>query len=263
MWLPDGRALLVLARREDGTLGWDRLDLESSRFTRVASLPGLPRIWARWNVRVLSADGRTLYLVSRSVQDAAASTQDQAVAAPLDQIVALDLTTGEHRTIFRLPGAAGVLPHTAGDVAIAASPDGRSIAIFSAGRTPNSGRIATVGVDGTGYRELTTSIRSIPEAVIPNKLVWSRDGEWIYFLEPIGPSADSRRVRVVRISARGGDAIEPVGLEVDDLNALDLSPDGTRLAYGRSRPDEGEGRLVWALDVSAVLKRPVRGVDAN
>jgi hypothetical protein len=108
-------------------------------------------------------------------------------------------------------------------------------------------RIATVNVDGSGYREL------VPPVVaqrLRNKLLWSPDGNWIYAVAG-GREEDDLKFRVIRIPAMGG-AVEETGIEIERLDAMSISPDGTTLAYSTLKP-EGWGELLWSLDVAAIL----------
>ena len=238
LWLPDGKALLVQVREAPNQQFWHRLDLSTGAFTRLVQQRGNPDFWTHQNVRTISADGRTLFFGTYANQK----------APELDRITALDLQTGSYRDVVKLPVEKESLPTAAQDLALAASPDGKSLAILFYDRKNDFSRLAVVGVDGQGYREL---LPKVDAWTIRTKLAWSRDGQSIYF-----PSrtrkADDETFRVMRIAATGGTP-EAAGIEAIGLDCFDLSPDGTRLAYSTLRP-EGWGQLMWALDVSWLMK---------
>jgi Tol biopolymer transport system component len=195
------------------------------------------------NILALGPDGRTLYL----------GTYRGDTGQEMDRITALDLVTGQRREVFRLPMEADNVPNAAQNFSLAISPDGRTLAFMVFDRKLNRTRLATVGTDGQGYRELTEPVHA---RNIRTKLIWSRDGESIYFTisaEPPGVgSADSDRHRIMRVSARGG-VPQSTGIEVDGLERFDVSPDGSRITYSSLRP-EGAGQLLWALDISRLMK---------
>ena len=141
------------------------------------------------------------------------------------RVTALDLLSAR-REVFQLPIDGESLPRVAQDIAIAVSPDGRQLALFFRDRTIEKVRLAVVGVDGTGYRELTSPVNA---RSIRTKLAWSRDGQWIYFTTVASvdgvSNADSDVHRIMRIRATGGTP-EPTTSAIDGLERFDVSPDG-------------------------------------
>jgi serine/threonine protein kinase len=58
-----------------------------------------------------------------------------------------------------------------------------------------------------------------------NPIEWSGDNEWIYAIDPY-----QKPYTIIRISVRGGEAIEHVTLPFEDINAdLTMTPDGKRI----------------------------------
>ena len=155
-----------------------------------------------------------------------------------------------YRDVFRLPVADDALPMNAQSFAIALSPDGHSIALFYADQHLKAAHVAVVNVDGTGYRELCPPVQAHS---LRNKVVWTRDGRWVYFAATVGKEGDDAH-RIMRVPASGGTP-EYVGIEVKHLEEFDVSPDGTHVAYSPLF-SEGSAQLVWALDVSDILKGP-------
>jgi len=241
MWYPDSRALLVLARDDEGQT-WYRLNLDNGQFEKLALQPsGAAGALTLPNVRAFAPDGRTLYV---------AGILNGSTVQELDRIVALDLSTGATRDLFRLPVERASLPRAAQQFALTISPDGTRLGLLFSDRQLEQTRLATVGVDGQGYLELTQPFKA---GNLRNKLVWSRDGQWIYLTTtPASAAVDDDLHRVVRIQAGGG-AFQETGIEVEGLESFDVNPDNSRLAYSTLRP-EGWGQLLWALDVAAILR---------
>lgn len=235
-WFPDGRRLLV------ATTGpiLQIYDLETRTLTPVPDQdPDAQR--RAPNVRAISRDGRTIYQSVYRPQD------DPSVPAVQDRVIAIDVDTGSTRDVLTLPLADESLPRNAQSFAIAVSPGDQKLALALFDRDLRVTRIATVNVDGTNYRELVPPIEA---QTLRNKLVWSPDGQWIYSVAG-GREEDGGKFRVIRIAAGGG-AVEETGIEIERLNAMSLSPDGTTLAYSTLQP-EGWGELLWSLDVAAIL----------
>ena len=240
-WYPDSKRLLVVGI-ENRRQHWYTIDVSSERVDRHAAV-GTEGFNTHANVRALAPDGRTVYL----------GTWVDGTTQRMTRIVALDLQTGAHRDVFTLPGDTETLPGAAQDIALAISPDGRTLAILHRDRTLDRFRLATVGTDGHGYREIVPPFQT---RNVRTKLAWTRDG-WIYFPTVVGQatgitSADTDVYRLMRVRTSGGSP-EPVGVEITGLERFDVHPDGNRVAYSVLVP-EGAGESVWSLDVASLLK---------
>jgi Tol biopolymer transport system component len=113
-WLPDGKSLLVPARRQ-GHTSLQRVNLETGEFTLALDK----------DVRqtTLAPDGKTLYVaVNQTIQ-------------------AIDLAIGRERQVYAASGAYIIRT-------LALSPDGKTLAF------PLPRAIGLVTVDGSGFREL-------------------------------------------------------------------------------------------------------------
>ena len=238
IWLPDGTGLLVQVRESPNEQFWYRLNLADGTFTRLVQQRGNPAFWTHQNVRTISADGRTLFFGTYANQK----------DSELDRITALDLQTGNYRDVVKLPVEKASLPTAAQDIVLAASPDGKSLAVMFYDHKNKHAHLAVVGIDGQGYREL---LPKVDASTLRNKLAWSRDGRWIYFPTHVGKPEDET-FRIMRIAAAGGTP-EVAGPDVIGLECISLNPDGTRLAYSTLRP-EGWGQLLWSLDVAWLMK---------
>jgi Tol biopolymer transport system component len=144
------------------------------------------------------------------------------------RIVGYDATTGQERRVIDVP---------TGVIGFALNSAGTQFAVAS------TGSVWVIGADGIGYRELYKGNRI---QMNPHRVGWSPDGRFVLFTEqdPQG------RNRLMRIPVSGGTP-EPAGIEVDELSAFDISPDGTRIAYSARR----SVTEIWALELGSMLPR--------
>jgi Tol biopolymer transport system component len=187
---------------------WSRIYLDDQPPEVLAPNRGDPKFVTNRGIKTLSPDGTTLYL----------GTYD-ADAGPISRISALHLGSQRYRDVFRLPGSLQRMPTSASELAIAVSPDGRSLAIQSIDWETDRMQLVRVDVDGTNYRVLCAD-RPAPPA-IRERLIWTRTGETIFFTE----GDDDGNFRVMRIAAAGG-VPEFTGISRANLEVLDVSPDG-------------------------------------
>jgi Tol biopolymer transport system component len=171
----------------------------------------------------LSPDDKTFYLATRAKQG----------AVSWSRIVAIDLATGSERLVVQLErDGLATAP------ALALSPNGSTLAIRA-----ETGPLMTVGVDGSGFRELGGSSPGFTHpggrlAEGSPFMQWTPDGASILF----AASSPSGGWRIMRVPAVGGEATFD-GLESStldgsvsvrrDLHTLinfDLSADGRRIA---------------------------------
>jgi Tol biopolymer transport system component len=211
VWFHDGKSIMT---------GFGeaiyRVDEKTAEFKQVLPARGLPP--------VISPDDKTLYQVRRAPD-----------GKTPDRILSIDLTTGEERPIFVAPGPSAL--------SIALSPDGRTLALGWLDTMAGDSKlhIARVSVNGSDFREVYTV-----EHLFGGQPVWSKDGGSILFRQEQPGGAD--HWGVMRVPATGGAA--SLVFEAAMLG-FDLSPDGSRIAYGtRESLDQ-----LWALDnVLSVLK---------
>ena len=235
LWMEHGRSLLKYAR-DAGEGAWYRLDVTSGQFTKLIDNRADPAVKTHWSIVTPSPDGRTIYFGAVA----------NASRHYFDRVVAADVATGRYRTVVTLPGTPDHLPTNAAEFAIAASPDGRSLAVYTVDPSSDTGHVATVDVDGRNWRELCLPFQS--DASVRDRLVWTSDGRWIIF--PMTEPGRDESVRIMRVSSNGG-AMEFTGVAVDDLDTIDASPDRSRLAFGTTQP-MGARHELWRL----ALKKP-------
>lgn len=234
LWFRDGALLNVV--EEDQRQYWYRIGLGDGQFQRLAEQRGDPAYETHFNVKTLSPDGRTLYQGTYAPLDPAVEGR------VLDRMVALDLASGVHREVFRLPGTRANLPRAAQEWTLAVSPDGKTIAMTHYDPQAEMSRLALVDVDGQNYRVLT----SFPSWALRNKLAWTADARWIFYATQQGEAR-----RVMRIASSGGEP-EFTGIEVERLDAFDVSPDGTRVIYSTLGAVGGREEL-HRIDVSSLV----------
>jgi Tol biopolymer transport system component len=104
-------------------------------------------------------------------------------------------------------------------------------------------RLFTIGIDGTGYRELVSAIKVA--GVYSDSAKFTPDGLSILYV-----TTENDRSRVMRIPTMGG-VPEFDGLESQVIYSIDVSPDGSWIAFSGRTPRTLE---LWAIDnVSTML----------
>jgi len=210
-WLHNGSGVFQ-GLVQDGKPGLYRVDLKTQAFEPVP-IPGLAEV------------DRTWYAV--------APGENKSPDAPNPAtITARNLSNGEVKPVFTIPDV--------GTVASFASPDGRMLAI-----TRTNGPyayVATVGADGSGFREFYKDARAAFGG-----LGWAPDGRSLF----VGRRRDAAVWDIVRVWLDRSN-VEPIGLEVEGVvQSIDVSSDGSRIAVSALR---GVQEL-WALDnILSVLK---------
>jgi Tol biopolymer transport system component len=214
-WFHDGKSILVTFgtnRRFDGAY---RVDLQTGDYKQVLDAAH------GFGPAALSLDDKTLYGVRGG------------------GIVAIDLAT---QTVREIVGGLTTQERTA----LALSPDGRAIAIFRTDIQARKTMLASVDVDGSNFRELTT-LDFGRYTYYGGMLAWSRDGRAILFIQP-----GEDKSQVMRIPAQGGTP-EFTGIDAEGtIQSMDLNRDGSRIALGSIPKFVPE---LWALDnVVSALK---------
>jgi Tol biopolymer transport system component len=236
-WLREGRSVLTLegtaSQSDGGDQWWNLVDLHQNSSKRL--LPAGPR----HHFIHLSPDDRTFYCAARDPNDK---------SGRFNQIVAVDLATGQERQVFRLPGTPESLPYGAG-IGLTLSPDGRTLAIAALNPQTSETRLARVDVDGSNYRELYGPYQ-VRRRTTFDRLKWTKDGRSIVF----AMSARDKGWQIMRIGSEGGTP-EFTGLMVADLGTFDISPDGTRIAYFTAAGGVDSDQALFAIDnLPALLK---------
>jgi Tol biopolymer transport system component len=208
MWYADSGAVLVSVFQAQSRQRLYRADLKTGQLTEVTAVG---QFVAAGNglLGTISPDGRTLYVRGRL-----ASKWDD---VKVDRIVAVDLTTGNQRDVATTRGANELV----GPVAL--SPDGQTLAFVIWDDEARPKAVARVGVDGSGYGAISTTLGSEPP--LPGHLWWSGDGKAILIalLE-----ADGKQ-HITRIDSESG-SLNPTGIQLPSKVSADLRRDGSRLA---------------------------------
>jgi Tol biopolymer transport system component len=248
-WSHDGKAILLGAADKQNRISYQRLDLNTGQWEEIAPGVGIHGAF--------SPDDKTLYV-----------SDDFG-------IVAIELATGQRRLVASVPdGLAG----------LAVSPDGRTLALVTAGISGGKERLLVVGTGASV--EVIESARAELQALSPGRsstfantlaakdplprimsrypgyrelyvrvgekqlrdsggcdcmLAFTRDSSEVLF-----GSVGSGGLQLMRVPVGGGGKPELTGLVTHGAgHSLDLSPDGTRIAFSDGVPTVSE---VWALD---------------
>jgi Tol biopolymer transport system component len=247
-WLHDSSAVIAMVQPEGdaGRAGGALylVDATSGSFKRL--LGRYSEAYLRHPTSDVSPDDATIYAVVREYPESPQT--------PWKAIVGTDLATGVERRVVTFPGS-GLSDGAPG---LAVSPDGTVLAILASAGEPAKGgrRIITVGIDGTNYREQYVPFVS---GATNSVVRWTPDGQSILFLAT-QPSGD---VRLMRIPRNGGQPeLADMGSSILQSGSgsslwrgiplsLDLSPDGSQIAFGALRSSTHE---LWVLEnVGTVL----------
>ena len=235
-WLND-RTLLEQVKHGYGHPRLFRVDVPTGRATPLGA--DFPAALTRSAESALSADRATLYAAAH---DGTRQT--------FDRIVGIDLQSGAVRSVFRLPGDEGEFPG-GGSVGLSASPNGRMIAIVTLAQ--RRARLAVVGVDGRGYREI---YGPFPSDSPFGQVGWTSDSSAVFVGQVTPFSGAGVNWRVWRVSLAGG-APQPATSVINGPGVaatFDVSPDGRLLAIypnnGATQsfdPVAGRHENVWQL----------------
>jgi Tol biopolymer transport system component len=218
IWLRDGT--LLIRRDYDGGQLWHwNLKTGVARSLESETHWLLPQ---GWQSAVASPDGRSLYLVvNGSVQGS------DGPRTPKQYVVTYDMSDGSVRPVwsptFRFCGDVKTPDCYRPLRTLALSPDGRMLATIVR-HISSSSRIAIVGVDGSGYREL-------PPQVMNTMVAWSADSQSVLAVkeEQTGGS-------LIRVSAKTGE-VAPSGLSLrrPATAVFNVNKDGGVVFSDRSR----------------------------
>jgi TolB protein len=202
-WAPDGRNIAVRGRDTAGRYGVHVIDPDSGRSTpvKLMALHDEDRLGpAQW-----APGGR---LVVR-VQDA---------------LLRLDPDSGAEQHMLDLPP---------GSYAFDVSPADGAIAFLRRGDA-RSGTVVVVHTPDGTTREV---LRAEPGEFV-REIVWAPDGRSLFFTRTPGERSgrdEAAWPSVWRVDAATGEAL-PLGLRMDRLRDLAVSPDGRRLAFTTGAP---------------------------
>jgi Tol biopolymer transport system component len=259
-WSPDGQRLLYYTANPVGATAWSTRELSIFSFAvarnqRVAS--GVPlatggTCWSRdgqtllFNrgadqekiepVRFNLSTGQATRLFPAASNFLLRSCSEELVAG-FDQsgIKVRNLQDGSEKEVYTFPRTNGPTPARLPVL----SHSGRSVALISK-LDADSSALLIIPSNGGAARELV-------RAKLPAELqtlwgaAWAPDDQFIYFAR----RSDSKSpYELLRISVQGG-VEETTGLKVPDLRDLDISPDGTRIAFSIGAVAQPE---IWALE---------------
>lgn len=229
-WFPDGSAILLRGKDEQGRIGLFRLDMKDASVTPLVIAPLGPNFPQHAE---FTADGRIAFLTRDSTN------------------ILLNVFDPGHGTtaVVRRIGTSRDEPR-----ALAINPDGISFAIAMVDLKSKESRLVVGALNGSADRvayRLPTS-----EVFAWDALSWARGGQSIV----VGVSLASRSAVVhvddIRRLSLQDLAVTSVGAKSADMMAFAVSPDGRSLMYGIRR----EAREMWMMD--APVFRPAPRVAA-
>lgn len=228
-WLPSGDAVVAYAAPgANGRGAFYRVDLATGTAQLLFNAETSDHV--RSAAFALSPDGTRTYHAVRQGPDSPAT--------PWTGIVAVRLADGVEEPIATFPGDG-----FAGSVALAASPDGSMVAVYSVG-PQNVARLVKAYTDGSGTHQVSETFTSRP----PGTMAWTRDG--LDILIPVVAANGSSEIRRVAgpglaVSSIGPNLPRPDGLpERNATGPIDMSPDNSRLLVVGITPSVE----LWALD---------------
>jgi Tol biopolymer transport system component/tRNA A-37 threonylcarbamoyl transferase component Bud32 len=243
-WLAGDRELLVHVQAigDNGRPGgsYFALDFKSAAFKWRFAKNSTSHV--RGSPSTQSADGSAVYMPYRG------SDFD----SPWAGIVAINPANGREKVAVTFPRGTLVGDPAGGDMGLALSPDGKTLAMMSwANASLREARLMLVGTDGRHLRHL---YGPFPADFMIGALKWAPDGQSILFVV----THSSGLIQVMRISPNGGapifDGVDSriltrsapsLRLQPHGGLTLDVSPDGTKVLLAISIFAEWE---TWAMD---------------
>jgi Tol biopolymer transport system component len=242
-WAPDSRHL-VYFRPGGEVREWHLYSTETGKDERLAMHAQNIRgyCWSRGGASILFnrtagaqpgpsrfdlADGRITPLFPAAPPFLIASCAgDLVVGGNPTGIQVRNLVNGSAKDVFTAP------PNNPGEAGQSAviSHDGRNVAFMTPGiigaAAQAPGAIHVVSSDGGPVRDLATATAPA-ELQLAFGQAWSPDDRFVYFARR--PNSQTP-FELFRVPAAGGTA-ESAGLKVADMRAIDIAPDGTRIAF--------------------------------
>ncbi|MEO5742918.1 MAG: protein kinase, partial [Vicinamibacterales bacterium] len=161
---------------------------------------------------------------------------------------------GERKMIMPLTGGTPRAFLGEGDVAASWSPDGTHLAYFN---NRKGDPLFVADRTGRDAREIPVPQDDVSQKGLHNhNPVWSADGEWIYFVHGVDPTAETD---VWRVRPTGG---SPERLTQQNSKVNFVAPLDSRTVLYVARPQDLAGPSLWTLDVaSKTTRRVISGLE--
>lgn len=206
-WSPDGRWFILRGSDLKGQPGIFRMDLQSGDLKTLLQNPQ-PNIGQMLSI---SGDGKMAYYTNRD------SSFTQSV------VNELNLATGEIRVIHRVREPSSI-------AGMAVSPDGRQLAINMRGGEYGTGVVTLLPVTG-GTPSVIYRFSPSEAPVTSTGVAWTPNGQQIVF--GVVQTSDNLGVKIdVRAMPVSGGVPHSIGIPLGRISAVQVSPDGRRIAYG-------------------------------
>jgi Tol biopolymer transport system component len=218
-WSADGRSILFT--RGFGNPGvFKSVDIQTGKVsTLIPADPHKPETWIGYGV--LTPDGKSLVYSSHNGEKVVS-------------VFIRNLETGNRRELAHLAAPAGIS-------GIAVSPDGRQVAFTTQGEPMETSALEVVSTAGGEARDLLR-LKAPETFQVFNALAWTRDGSQIVFGKG-STNSKQQNVQLWEVNGRNG-RLRKLGLSMDGISSLCISPDGHRIAFDAG----GIYEEVWVLE---------------
>jgi Tol biopolymer transport system component len=256
VWSPDGRRLLTgWVERLAGANSFREMSIFSLDTGQEQRLPqfetGVGRCWGPDGTSILASPPLTRIHIATGEKKViegvpgflTCSARGTLVAysSAFKSVAVRDLETGSEKELYRAARNAGV------GLLVAASPDGSQVA-FTTNEGKENGPNVYAGsslmiapTSGGTAREL---VRVTPPERVSDRmeaLAWLPDSRYIYFAKRPSRWGVSE---LFRVAVAGGEAAS-TGLKLMGMEGLNISPDGTRVAFSTGAAPNWQ---VWAIE---------------
>jgi Tol biopolymer transport system component len=222
-WMPDGSSLLLSGVEVTRGRGFFKVDLETGNLTEFLDFNDVFGKDQAGNVRGIriSDDARSIYYLYHGPDHSC-------------RVMTRRLGSTDEKEICRFP-----LHDPSDPNRLVVSPDGKRLAL--ALREGEDTVLEVFPAAGGEIRE----IHRTGQTGGLGGIVWSQDGRYIYFIEPVDPEHDQWKTELWRIPSSGGNA-ENLGLTSNRFVMLHFHPDGKRIFYASRTEDEQVG-AIWVI----------------
>jgi Tol biopolymer transport system component len=218
-WSATGRSILFTGGF--GNPGVTKsVDIQTEKVsTLIPADPHKPETWV--GLVVPTPDGKSLVYSSHNGEKVVS-------------VLIRNLETGDQRELAHVSAPAGIS-------GIALSPDGRQVAFTTQSEPSETSALEVVSTAGGEARELLR-LKAPEEFKVFDTLAWTHDGSQIVFGKA-STNFKQQKVQLWEVNARNG-KLRKLGLSMDGISSLCISPDGHRIAFDAG----GIYEEVWVME---------------
>lgn len=218
-WSADGRSILFTGGFGNPGV-FKNVDIQTGKVsTLIPADPQKPETWIEYGVP--TPDGKSLVYSSYNGEEVVS-------------VFIRNLETGNRRELAHVSAPAGIS-------GIAVSPDGRQVAFTTQSEPSETSALEVVSTAGGEARELLR-LKAPEEFKVFDTLAWTQDGSQIVFGKA-STNFKQQNVQLWEVNARNG-KLRKLGLSMDGISSLCISPDGHRIAFDAG----GIYEEVWVME---------------